>query len=173
VTTTLPANWKFLLRKLRRSSNCIELQDRGLPRFRPIRFGRSAHGATLMGSMRFDDRDPMIEAGRLVSRIQWHSNWAVYKIVKCRYATVATPIPLWIISGHRVRSTSCLLYPRKRHQLSALRCPLSAKSGHSVARRKRCYSITSSAVASSVCGIVSPSAFPLLRLMTRSNLVGC
>ena len=35
------------------------------------------------------------------------------------------------------------------------------------------HSITSSAVASSVCGTVSPSAFAVLRLMTSSNLVGC
>ena len=37
----------------------------------------------------------------------------------------------------------------------------------------RLHSITSSAVASSVGGIVRPSAFPAFRLITRSNLVGC
>jgi hypothetical protein len=36
-----------------------------------------------------------------------------------------------------------------------------------------CYSITSSAVASSVGGTVSPSALAVLRLITSSNLVGC
>jgi hypothetical protein len=35
------------------------------------------------------------------------------------------------------------------------------------------YSITSSARASSVCGTVRPSAFAVVRLITRSNLVGC
>jgi hypothetical protein len=35
------------------------------------------------------------------------------------------------------------------------------------------YSITSSAATSSVCGTVRPSAFAVLRLMTKSNLVGC
>src|SRR5262249_56777203 len=35
------------------------------------------------------------------------------------------------------------------------------------------YSITSSAVASRAEGIVTPSAFAVLRLMTSSNLVGC
>ena len=35
------------------------------------------------------------------------------------------------------------------------------------------HSITSSAVASSVCGIVRPSALAVVRLMVRSNLVGC
>ena len=34
------------------------------------------------------------------------------------------------------------------------------------------YSITSSAVASSDCGMVRPSAVAVLRLMTSSNLVG-
>jgi AcrR family transcriptional regulator len=39
--------------------------------------------------------------------------------------------------------------------------------------RKDRYSITSSAVASSDGGTVIPSALAVLRLMTRSNLVGC
>src|SRR5579864_4698155 len=38
---------------------------------------------------------------------------------------------------------------------------------------KRRYSITSSAVASSVCGTVRPSPLAVLRLITSSNLVGC
>jgi hypothetical protein len=35
------------------------------------------------------------------------------------------------------------------------------------------HSITSSAATSRVCGTVRPSAFAVLRLMTKSNLVGC
>ncbi len=35
------------------------------------------------------------------------------------------------------------------------------------------YSITRSADTSSPCGIANPSASAVLRLMTRSNLVGC
>ena len=35
------------------------------------------------------------------------------------------------------------------------------------------YSITSSARASSIGGMVRPSALAVLRLMTRSNFVGC
>ena len=35
------------------------------------------------------------------------------------------------------------------------------------------YSITLSACRSSVCGILSPSALAVLRLITSSNLVGC
>ncbi len=38
---------------------------------------------------------------------------------------------------------------------------------------RACYSMTLSARRSSVCGIVSPNAFAVLRLMTNSNLVGC
>src|SRR6516165_9467989 len=37
--------------------------------------------------------------------------------------------------------------------------------------KKRCYSITSSAIESSPGGIVRPSALAVLRLMTNSNLV--
>ena len=40
-------------------------------------------------------------------------------------------------------------------------------------KRPPCYSITSSAVASSVVDISMPSAFAVLRLMTSSNLVAC
>jgi hypothetical protein len=39
--------------------------------------------------------------------------------------------------------------------------------------RARRYWITWSARWSSVCGIVSPNAFAVLRLITSSNLVGC
>jgi hypothetical protein len=35
------------------------------------------------------------------------------------------------------------------------------------------YSITSSAVASNAAGILNPSPFAVLRLMTNSNFVGC
>ena len=40
-------------------------------------------------------------------------------------------------------------------------------------QQKHLYSITSSARASNVGGIVRPSAFAVLRLMSSSNLVGC
>ena len=35
------------------------------------------------------------------------------------------------------------------------------------------YSITSSARASNACSTVSPSAYAVLRLITKSNFVGC
>ena len=50
-------------------------------------------------------------------------------------------------------------------------CPLMALSGHS--NLSPFYSITSSARESSDGGMVRPSAFAVLRLITSSNLVGC
>src|SRR5262249_53507480 len=52
-------------------------------------------------------------------------------------------------------------------------CPLSAKSGHMQRSKMRRYSITSSARASTDDGISNPSAFAVLRLITKSYLVGC
>ena len=52
------------------------------------------------------------------------------------------------------------------HRSAERQCQVSAKSGH------RAYSITSSAVASSDCGMVRPISFAVLRLITSSNLVG-
>jgi hypothetical protein len=49
----------------------------------------------------------------------------------------------------------------------------SATSGLMQRSKRRCYSITSSARASSIGGTSRPSALAVLRLMTRSNLVGC
>jgi hypothetical protein len=44
---------------------------------------------------------------------------------------------------------------------------------YEVGSMARAYSITSSARASSVGGTSRPSAFAVVKLMTRSNLVGC
>ena len=59
--------------------------------------------------------------------------------------------PLWVKSGHVQRNSAC---------------PLSANSGHCV------HSSNSSARASTDGGIVRPSAFAVLRLITSSYLVG-
>jgi hypothetical protein len=48
-----------------------------------------------------------------------------------------------------------------------------AKSGCEQVQQPARYSITLSAVASSVCGTVRPSALAVFRLMESSNLVGC
>jgi len=64
--------------------------------------------------------------------------------------------------------------PKSGHRLSELRCPLCARSG-----LLRCnkhverYSITSSARAINLSGMVSSSVFAVPRLITSSNLVGC
>ena len=94
-------------------------------------------------------------------------------------AVKGSPCPLWIKSGHVRCKTEC---------------PLRAKSGHrdtysitSLARvtsdggtvrqgQKRTllrYSITSSAMESTLAGMVRPSALAVVRLMTNSNLVVC
>jgi len=52
-------------------------------------------------------------------------------------------------------------------------CLLWAKSGCEQSQQGGLYSITSSARASNVCGMVTPSALAVLRLITNSNLVGC
>ena len=61
--------------------------------------------------------------------------------------------PLWVKSGHVQRTSGC---------------PLCAKSRHS-----SYYSITWSARPISVLGMLRPSAFAVLRLMTNSTLVAC
>ena len=58
--------------------------------------------------------------------------------------------------------------PESGHVRCTSSCPQSANSGHRVA-----YSITSSARASNVGGIARPMALAALRLITKSNLVGC
>src|SRR5258705_13891054 len=57
--------------------------------------------------------------------------------------------------------------PGSGHPACGLECPSCANNGS-----QRCYSITSSAWASSDDGTVRPSALAVLRLMTSSNLVG-
>ena len=50
---------------------------------------------------------------------------------------------------------------------------ISTMNGFMQCSKKQPYSITSSAVASSVGGTVRPNALAVFRLMTNSNLVGC
>ena len=78
--------------------------------------------------------------------------------------------------GHKRTSLPnlrCPLYPRKR---TFARADLDVRFGPKadiMQCSKTCHSITSSAVVSSEVGMSSPSAFAVLRLITRSNLVGC
>jgi hypothetical protein len=62
--------------------------------------------------------------------------------------------------------------PESGHCLARLTCLLWAKSCREQVQQPARYSITSSAVASSGPGIVTPNAFAALRLITSSNLVG-
>ena len=99
--------------------------------------------------------------------------------------------PLWVKSRHVQCKGRCPLHPRKRprkrtsanshvgftpesgHVQRSRPCLLWANSGPMQRSKKERYSITSSARARSVGGIVRPRAFAVVRLRTRSNLVGC
>jgi hypothetical protein len=62
------------------------------------------------------------------------------------------------------------------HALALLRAPRERPRGSAAEQCDECaavHSITSSARAMTVGGISRPSALAVLRLMTRSNLVGC
>jgi hypothetical protein len=77
-----------------------------------------------------------------------------------------------VITGHDAVKSRCPLYPRKLTFAHAIGISaLGQKQTHAPQRDR--YSIISSAVESSDGGIVTPSAFAVLRLMTNSNLVGC
>ena len=52
-------------------------------------------------------------------------------------------------------------------------CPLCAKSRREQSQQRASYSITRSARASTVSGIVMPSAFAVRRLIDNSTCVGC
>jgi hypothetical protein len=67
---------------------------------------------------------------------------------------------------HDRMSSRCRLLPRNQTLSGHYRTSACANSEH------RAYSMTSSAVASSDCGMVRPSAFAVLRFTTISNLVG-
>ena len=62
--------------------------------------------------------------------------------------------------------------PKSRHRRAQVACPLCAKSTYAM-QQKMSYSISSLARCRNDSGIVSPIALAVVRLMTRSNLVGC
>ena len=65
-------------------------------------------------------------------------------------------------------------YELTDHEWSAIKPIVAcARNGLMQCNKNHSYSMTSSARASSVSGTVRPSAFAVVRLMTRSNLVGC
>ncbi len=85
--------------------------------------------------------------------------------VRAMTATCGNKKQLWVISGCSARR-NVRFAPKSGHVRCKQECPLSANSGHCA------YSMTSSAVASSDCGMVRPSAFAVLRLTINSYLVG-
>src|SRR5262249_12127495 len=66
--------------------------------------------------------------------------------------------PLWVKSGHLQRTSSCPLYPRKRHQTRHMGMSARAKSRLMPCSKKDRYSITLSARASTLDGNARPSA---------------
>src|SRR5262249_48243211 len=87
-------------------------------------------------------------------------------------ASIITAIRMMVIAASLFRLTGSLAIDTHGHAATGGR---SAEQRDEIAAAfHRCnHSITSSAVASSVWGIVRPSAFAVLRLITSSNLVGC
>ena len=85
------------------------------------------------------------------------------RLTQCGDLTLAPPIDK-------------LLRQVSRPTLARLLAPARAQFPHRGATTTRpgtCYSITWSAWRRIVCGIVKPSAFAVLRLITSSNFVGC
>ena len=68
---------------------------------------------------------------------------------------------------------TCPLRPESDRLPTNRDVSLRAKLRHKQCSKPFHHSITSSAVASSVGEMVTPSAFAAFRLITRSNLVGC
>ena len=69
--------------------------------------------------------------------------------------------------------TNVRFTPKSGHPPTRLECPLCAKSGHYAAQQKERYSITSSARATNDGGTSRPSILAVVRLIMKSNLVGC
>jgi hypothetical protein len=77
-------------------------------------------------------------------------------------------LPHWVQLGSGRARSACPLYPQEQ--------TLSGHPGMSEkcqTRTSPLHSITSSAIASILSGMTRPSALAVLRLTTRSNLVGC
>jgi hypothetical protein len=71
------------------------------------------------------------------------------------------------------KSTVVRCYSNSDHSTAGFVCPRSSRSGLMHRSKKHLYSITSSARVSSCGGTVRPSALAVLRLMTKSYLIGC
>jgi hypothetical protein len=104
---------------------------------------------------------------------------AVHRISRCTLRRYSSPIPEMPVQmsnasivrsgGHDYANAPIRSHCRARCERPGHR--RAAEQTDEAAPRR--HSITSSASASSLSGSCSPSAFAALRLMTRSNLVGC
>jgi hypothetical protein len=79
------------------------------------------------------------------------------------------PISVCLMPARGWFATDCANHCPPR----AVAMPLTLSSAAIHCNKEHCYSITSSATASRACGTARPSILAVLRLMTRSNLVGC
>ena len=86
---------------------------------------------------------------------------------------VATSQLLWPSASDSKAKVHLRLAPIADISLRRGKPPLWAKRPTYAVQQKKLYSITSSAVASNVDGTVKPSALAVLRLIAKSNLVGC
>ena len=80
--------------------------------------------------------------------------------------------PLWVISGHCCLTFECPLCPRKRTSPKTAVTSALCQKRPKCAAAKLSYSITSSAIATSVGGGWRPSTFAVLRFIASSNLSG-
>ena len=71
------------------------------------------------------------------------------------------------------RSIAVRFRPNKQTPAGRVECDGVCHKETYAVQQTASYSITSSALTSSVFGTLKPSAFAVLRLMTNSNLVGC
>ena len=91
----------------------------------------------------------------------------------CTVAILRRPCPLWVKSRHSAATFVMSALPPKADIGSTCQDVRFVPKADILHCGRDCYSITSSARASSVGGISRPSALAVVRLMTRSNLVGC
>src|SRR5262249_13785607 len=135
--------------------------------------------------------DGMIMVGPLGPRARAPVPWsfvapracAVVAFVRPRFGSAPVEWHLAIVVAYYVVGKRCRLGRGTIHQHAyvSIRCDCCARaaSGHAVAappisvmKSRRPHSITSSARASKVGGTVRPSAFAVLRLSTKSYLIG-
>jgi len=120
-------------------------------------------------------RNPMFNGRRQPSCGGTSRMMREYQVRICERLGVKFPGPTRHSLPMRLvpRLARCPQYPESRHEAPAQYLTRWANSGLMRRSKKERYSITSSARARSVGGIVRSRAFAVVRLRTRSNLVGC